>query len=143
MNLPKSLLHWSEQLDIFPIESSTALGPMIQRLAAAIGPLRVSHLPGSGDPDGFHGITRRGDYERLLLSEWLLADELPDEFTRRAAMSEHVFFQIERKEPFSTKRSIALFDSGPHQLGSSRIGQLAVLIVLAHRAANTGTVLHP
>jgi hypothetical protein len=138
MNLPKTLAPWSEHLEIFPIELASALGPMVQRISAAVGPLRGKHLPGVGDPDGFHGIARRGPYERLLISEWLFAEEAPDEFARRAAMGEHGFLEIELKEPFVTRRSVALFDAGPDQLGWARIAHLAILIVLARRAEAVG-----
>ncbi len=54
-------------------------------------PARGSHADGRGEPDGVAGLSRRGDYQRLLLSEWALADAHPEEFLRRAAGGEHVF----------------------------------------------------
>src|SRR5205814_2319608 len=84
-----------------------------QRLALAIGPLRDSRSARAGEIDGLDGLARRGSYERLLLSEWLLLDEAPDEFLRRAAASEHAFLHLQRRQPGRTRRSIALLDAGP------------------------------
>ncbi len=44
-------------------------------------------------PDGYDGIGRRGSYDRLLASEWLIHDELPDEFLRRVVSGEHAFLR--------------------------------------------------
>jgi len=88
----------------------------------------------AGEPDGYDGIARRGSYERLLVSEWLLHDELPDEFVRRVISGEHSFLQLARSQETSEKRTVVLFDSGPEQLGAPRIAHLAALIVLAQRA---------
>ncbi len=138
MNLPRSLAPWSRYLGIFPRETSLAIGPLVQRIALAIGPMRSLSISGAGDPDGFDDLARRGSYERLLASEWLLADEVPEEFARRAAMGEHVFLSIARREPSGSRVSMALFDAGPNQIGSPRIAHLAALIVLARRAEAAG-----
>ena len=138
MDLPPALAPWAPYLDLFPRELGCALGPMVRRLDRALGPLRISRQADEGDPDGFAGITRRGPYDRLLLSEWLLAEEAPAEFTRRAVMSEHAFLQLARSEPAAARVSVALFDAGPEQLGSPRIVHLAALLVLARRAEAAG-----
>jgi hypothetical protein len=91
-----------------------------------------------GEVDGFDGLTRRGTYERLLMSEWLLADEAPDEFLRRAAASEHTFLRLAHPSPAGSSVSVTLFDSGPSQLGRPRIVHIAALIVLARRAEEAG-----
>ncbi len=73
-----------------------------------------------------------------MLSEWLLADELPDEFARRATMGEHAFHELARRTPSHAASSVALFDAGPDQLGSPRIVHLAALLTLAERAERAG-----
>ncbi|MCW3097100.1 MAG: hypothetical protein JWL77_2718 [Chthonomonadaceae bacterium] len=138
MEMPRTLMPWATWLELFPREILQSFGPMLQRLDRAVGPLRVKSETGSGEPDGFDGLTRRGSYERLLLTEWLLADELPDEFLRRAVMGEHAFYQVARREPAGSRLSVALFDAGPNQLGSPRLAHLAALIVLARRAEAAG-----
>src|ERR1044072_7437545 len=139
MNLPPSLSQWAGYLKIFPHEVSLALGPIIQRVSVLIGSLHPQLNQPEGEPDGFDGLNRRGTYERLLLSEWMLADELEDEFMRRAVMGEHLFLNRARSSPAGTRASLALFDAGPSQLGSPRIAHIAALIVLANRADSAGS----
>ena len=139
MNLPPSLSQWAGYLNIFPDEVSLALGPIIQRVSMLIGSLHPQLNQREGEPDGFDGLNRRGTYERLLLSEWMLADELEDEFMRRAVMGEHLFLNRAHSSPTGTRASLALFDAGPSQLGSPRIAHIAALIVLANRADSAGS----
>jgi hypothetical protein len=139
MNLPPSLSAWAGYLKIFPDEVSLALGPIIQRVSMLIGSLHPQLNQSEGEPDGFDGLNRRGTYERLLLSEWMLADELEDEFMRRAVMGEHLFLNRAHSSPTGTRASMALFDAGPSQLGSPRIAHIAALIVLANRADSAGS----
>ena len=138
MELPRPLTPWLAYLELFPRDLALALGPLIQRLNSLIGAFPVESHSEKGIPDGFEGIARRGTYERLLLSEWLLAEEIPEEFLRRAAVGEHAFLQLAHREPASIKTSVVLFDSGPNQWGTPRIAQLAALIVLARRASASG-----
>jgi hypothetical protein len=138
MNYPRALAPWAEYLNIFPRELSLALGTMVQRIALAVGSMRSHSLNHAGDVDGFDGIARRGSYEKLVASEWLLADEMPDEFARRAVMGEHLFLEIARREPSAARVSLAIFDAGPNQLGAPRIAHLATLIALARRAEAAG-----
>ncbi|HET8782588.1 MAG TPA: hypothetical protein VFM63_09225 [Pyrinomonadaceae bacterium] len=139
MNLPPSLGKWAAYLQIFPEEVSLALGPILQRVSMLIGSPQPRLNEFDGEPDGFDGLNRRGTYERLLLSEWMLADELEDEFMRRAVMGEHLFLNRARSSPMGTRASLALFDAGPSQLGSPRIAHIAALIVLANRADSAGS----
>lgn len=136
--LPRELAPWTRILDLFPEDLAGELGRMVPRLALAVGPMRAASPVASGEPDGFSGIARRGSYERLLLSEWLLADEAPDEFARRATMGEHAFFHLQRRSPARALSSVAVFDAGPDQIGAPRIAHLAALIVLAARAERAG-----
>ena len=138
MELPRALAPWNAYLDLFPRELALALGPLVQRLDLMIGAMQISSRRNTGEPDGFDGIAHRGTYERLLLSEWLLAEEVPEEFSRRAVMGEHAFLQLAHREPAGMRSSIALFDGGANQWGSPRIAHLAALIVLARRASATG-----
>ncbi|MDC0670814.1 hypothetical protein [Nannocystis radixulma] len=133
--LPPALAPWAPWLELFPAELALSLGPMVQRLAAALGPFTTPAHSGHGEPDGFSGLDRRGVYERLLPSEWLLAELAPDEFLRRAAASEHAFLRLERREPAKARTSVILFDAGPSQLGSPRLAHLAALLALARRAS--------
>ena len=134
ISLPASLAPWSKQLSVFPNELSMAIGPLVQRIAAAIDPLHLEDVPGDDDPDGFDGLVNRGSYERLIASDWLLADEIPEEFERRATMREHLFLKTAKRDRAHGLGSVVLFDSGPDQLGSPRLAHLAILVVLIRRA---------
>ncbi len=138
MEYPRALLPWAKYLSVFPRELSLALAPMVQRVALAIGAMRSRTSAKAGEVDGFDGIARRGVYERLVASEWMLADEMPDEFARRAVMNEHLFLELARREPAAARVSLALFDAGANQLGAPRIAHLALLIALARRAEAAG-----
>jgi hypothetical protein len=138
MELPRALAPWGPYLAVFPRDLALSLGPVLQRLSSAVGSLQVRRMNGGGEVDGYDGIERHGTYDRLLATEWLLADEMPDEFLRRAVMGEHLFLHASRPEPGGTRTSVAIFDAGPGQLGSPRIAQLAALIVLARRAEAAG-----
>src|SRR5262249_28943075 len=94
IDLPLELAPWRALLGLFPPALAASLGAWIPEIDRIIGPLRAARPRAQGEPDGFSGIARRGGVERLLLSEWLLAEEAPDEFVRRAAMSELSYLEI-------------------------------------------------
>jgi hypothetical protein len=137
-SLPPPLRPWALQLAIFPEDLALSLGPYVARLAAAIGALRPRGETDGGEPQGYDGLNRRGPYERLLLTEWLYALESPDEFIRRAAFGEHAFLKPAFKQPQGSRRTVALLDAGPDQLGAPRIAHLALLVVLQRRAEAAG-----
>lgn len=136
--LPRVLGRWRAELAGFPLDLANALAGPLGLLARWIGHGPTSTEVEGGEPSGYHGLSRRGPYERLVASEWLFADELPEEFDRRAAMSEHLFLELAFRERRSDGRLVALLDPGPQQLGQPRIGQLAALIVLSERARALG-----
>lgn len=138
MRLPTTLRPWEESLTLLDDTVVEALGPWLVRLDLLVGALAVSLRTGRTELDGLSGLARRGPYDRLLLSEWALADEVPDEFIRRAAMGEHLFLEPDRREPAGQQASVAVFDTGPDQLGAPRLAHLALAIVLARRAAAAG-----
>ncbi len=135
--LPVALRPWARELAVFPLELALALGPALRRLLVALGPLREAD-GGAGDPDGVADLSRHGTYERLVTGEWLLLDEAPDEFLRRAAMQEHLFLARAHRAPRAGRRSIGLFDAGPEQLGAPRLVHLAALVELCRRAHAAG-----
>jgi len=134
MELPRDLRPWTEQLGIFPRDVALSLGGLVRRLSVAISPLRVSHLHGEEEPDGISGLQNQPAYERLLPSEWLLAEEIPEEFERRAVMGEQLFFRRHTRHSSHSALSVALFDCGPSQLGTPRIVHMALLILMQRRA---------
>lgn len=125
------------------------LGPWVQAmvpevrqcLAALMAPLLPflgrprAHLDGLGqEPVGIDNLMRRGSYERLVLSEWLLADEHPEEFLRRAAQAEHLFLRHRLQSPKAQRRLLVMLDAGLSMLGAPRLVQAATFLLLMRRA---------
>src|SRR5258708_34015049 len=104
IRLPRPLAVWEPQLRIFPEEIALALGPLIQRVAAVVGAYHPSHAGGHVFPDGFAGLAKRGTYERLIASDWMLGDEMPEGFMRRSVMGEQLFWEVAGPDPARTRR---------------------------------------
>ncbi|QRN98287.1 hypothetical protein JRI60_04240 [Archangium violaceum] len=136
--LPEALRPWARQLSLFPEDLALSLGAHVARLAAAIGPMRPRTETEGGEFHGYDGLTRRGSPERLLMSEWLMALEAPDEFVRRAAFGELAYLRPAFRQPQGGRRLVVLLDTGPDQFGPPRIAHLALLVVLARRAETAG-----
>lgn len=136
--LPSALAAWADELAALPTELALALAPWVGRLALVVGPMAERRSLRAGEPDGFTGLARRGSYERLVASEWALAEHFPDEFVRRAAAGEHLFHELARRSHHGAQRAVAIVSAGPGQLGAPRLAQLALLVVLARRARVAG-----
>lgn len=136
--LPEALQPWRPWLDGFAPELAATLGELLTRIDPWLGRFQGRAQGGDAEPDGLGDLRRRGAYERLLTTEWLLADELPDEFLRRAAGGEHLFLAPRLRAQKSERLIVALFDAGPRQLGLPRLAQLALWILLARRASAAG-----
>lgn len=132
--LPQELRPWRETLQLFPPDLALGVGQAVRQVSRFLGPMRLPAKEDRGDPDGYRGITTRGRFERLLLSEWALALEIPEEFLRRAAMHEQLFTALAYRETGGIRRQLVLFDGGPMSLGRPRVAQLALLIALLERA---------
>lgn len=137
-DLPASLAPWAESLQALTPELAIALGPMIRRLDELVT-AREPATAAEGVFAGYGGLSRRGRPERLLASQWLLADEVPEEFTRRAAAGELLHLAPEYQSARARGRVVVLTDTGPSQAGAARLVQLACLIVLHRRAASQGS----
>lgn len=132
--LPLALQPWSTWLQMFSPDIAATLGDLLLRLDPLLGRGQVQMPAPSPLHDGLGGIERRGPYERLLLSEWGMADAVPDEFLRRAAAGEHLFLAPRSVERQADTVVIGLFDAGPLQWGAPRLLQVAMWILLARRA---------
>lgn len=139
---PRALEAWEPELRPFARDLVGQLAPLSERIAHAVGPLRVSTERRSDEPNGYSALTRRGPYERLLVSEWALQLEHPDEFIRRASSGEQLFVELERRSPAVSLEAWLLLDTGPAQLGTPRIAHLAALIAFTRRARVAGIGLH-
>ena len=132
MTLPDALRPWAATLSTMDLDLATALGPLLKDLDEFINAATTTH-PHRGEPDGFGGIGLKGEPERILVSEWALAEHFPHEFLRRAATGELLYTTPEFTEPHRKGQAAVLVDAGPDQLGAARLVQLAALIVLQRR----------
>ncbi|GAA0950722.1 hypothetical protein GCM10009554_51150 [Kribbella koreensis] len=137
MQLPPALQPWAEPLSVLDAELAVALGPLVRQLDQLI--TRQDLGAGTHGPlDGYDGITRQGSPTRMLISEWALADAVPDEFLRRAVNAELLYLEPSYQQDRARASMAVLVDTGPDQLGAARLVQLATLIVLLRRAAARG-----
>ncbi|MDC8757856.1 hypothetical protein [Janthinobacterium fluminis] len=136
--LPAPLEPWAAWLSLFPPDLAPAVAQLLLRLHPLVGKLSTATLERGAEPAGIGNIVRRGNYERLLMTEWVYADAEPDEFIRRAGSGELLFNGPEPALHQGALRSIALFDAGPAQLGEPRLAHLALFILLARRAEQAG-----
>lgn len=132
--LAPELAPWAALLAGMRPRFQRALGEYLRHLAPAFSVFSAPRHAAAGEPDGLDGLARRGSYERLLMSEWLLADEAPDEFLRRAANGEHAFFTLRQRDPREARSCAVLVDAGPDQLGAPQLVHFAVLTLMARRA---------
>ncbi|ANH68664.1 hypothetical protein [Mitsuaria sp. 7] len=141
MELPSPLHRWRDWLGWFDLALAESLGDLVRRLQDLAGPVQARSGRADTQPEGLGDLRSRGPYDRLLTTEWLLADELPEEFLRRAAASEHLFLAPALKAMPTDRAVVALFDAGPLQLGAPRLAHLAAWVLLARRAADLGGTL--
>lgn len=136
--LPPGLEGWGEALNVLTPALVAGLLPLLRALDDLIG--RCDARSGaSGQPDGYGGLASRGTPERIAMSEWLLAEDIPAEFLRRAAHSELLYLARAFQHPVPRGRVVVLVDNGPGQLGAPRLAQLAALIVLHRRSRSRGS----
>lgn len=133
-SLPDALRPWREWLSWFEPDLAEQLGLLLQRLHPLLGPFRGHSQAGVPELEGLDDLRSRGSYQHLLASEWLLAEDIPDEFLRRAASGEHLFLAPRPRAQRADRSIVALFDSGPMQLGAPRLAHIALWILLARRA---------
>lgn len=136
--LPPGLQAWEKLLSLFSLQTAGEIGPLLAILDRLVGPMQVDVPRSGGDPEGYAGLDRRGPPERLLLSEWLYAEDFPDEFMRRAAMSEQGYLLLARRTPAEARNCTVFLDTSAAVAGSLRIAQLAAVLVLARRAEQAG-----
>lgn len=134
MRLPDTLKPWHAWLGWFDPELAGVLGELMLRLHPMLGAFRMRALRGAVEPEGIDDLRRRGSYERLLLSEWAMAEVVPEEFDRRAAAGEHLFLSPKLVAREVDALTVAVFDTGPSQLGAPRLVHVAMWILLAQRA---------
>jgi hypothetical protein len=138
--LPPSLAPWAPALAALEVDLALALGPLVRQLDQLV----TRNDPGlgaHGPLDGYAGLARRGVPDRMLISEWALAEVVPTEFLRRATAGELLYLDPAYQQDQLRGTVAVLVDCGPDQLGGGRLVQLAALIVLHRRASARGAEL--
>lgn len=134
MQLPDRMLPWLNWLSQFDTKLAHVVGELLILVEPLVARQATVPLHGQEEFNGFDGIARRGQLERLLTSEWLLAETSPDEFLRRIAEHEQLFLAPRYQEPRNEQRCLAIFDAGIYQLGSLRVFHVVMWLILAERA---------
>ena len=140
--LPDEISSWADLLQAFLADLRAPLEQMGNVLSHVIKVLPLQEMAGKNEPDGIDGIHSIVNYERLLMSEWAIYHDFPEEFIRRAAFKEHQFYKLAHRERTNDEVVYVLLDCGPEQLGRPRVVQLAALILLLRSTESMGAKLH-
>lgn len=131
-----SPLPWWESLDFLAPDCREDYGRLLSLLEK--GGLGRSNQTSLEEPSGWSGIERRGAWERLVPSEWALAETHREEFLRRADQGELAFWETGQETNDSARSVWVWVDVGPDQLGACRVVQLAVLLWLQRACFRSG-----
>ncbi|WP_392564368.1 hypothetical protein RHO13_02055 [Orbus wheelerorum] len=125
---------WQPYLSWFDAKIQPIMSELLSQLNLVLGPIKENAMLNNDWHSGLGEVKQRGRYENLLLSEWLLLDDEPDEFIRRVVSNEHLFLAPMPEEQKSNNTIIAFFDEGILQLGSLRLVHLVMMLLLDRRA---------
>lgn len=130
---------WAPLLATLRTELAEVFAVWLPRLSVLLGPAVANPRPeATGELDGVQGLSRRGPWDRLVMSEWALCDAVPVEFLRRATDGELLFTEPARVAPVHAPVTTVFFDDGPTQLGVPRLVHLALWMVFQERARAAG-----
>ena len=132
MSLVSHARRWWDDLDFFAPDVRRDLGRLFLQLERAFSSLAAR--PQRGEPAGWAGLTRRGNWDRLVHSEWALSEAAPEEFVRRAGEGELSFWETGEQAGAQQDLMWCWLDVGPDQLGACRLVQLALMFYLQHQA---------
>lgn len=133
--LPKPFHAWQHWLSRFDDNLQPIIADLLLQFNLFIGSISESQCSKQLSSDS-SDLQKRGKYEHLLTTEWLIAQEEPDEFIRRAANNEHLFLTPAYEKPKANGVIIAMFDCGLLQLGMPRVAHLILMILFDIRAHN-------
>lgn len=86
------------------------------------------------EPAGYDGIRSRGTFDQLLLSEWAVLLEEPDEFIRRYDQQELLYFQPDLDSSATVQHTLIVLSHDVRLVGWPRLAQLALWMALIERA---------
>ncbi|WP_294963697.1 hypothetical protein [uncultured Gilliamella sp.] len=134
--LPKAFKAWQPWLSWFDESLQPVVADLMMQLNILLGPVKESHWNAQKLFSGLGDLRQRGNYEHLLFSEWLIAEDEPDEFIRRAVNYEHLFLAPLQEKSKANGVIIALFESSVLQLGVQRLVHLILMLLLEIRSYN-------
>lgn len=134
--LPKPFKMWQPWLSWFDEDLQPIVADLLLQLNNLLGPMKESMWNAQQQLSGLGDLRKRGSYEHLLSSEWLIAEEEPDEFIRRVIAHEHLFLNPIPEKSKANGVIIGLFDSGILQLGVPRVVHLILMLLLNIRSHN-------
>ena len=137
--IPKPFQAWRPWLSWFNDSLQPNIADLMLQLNPLLGPVKESQWHDQQLLSGLGDLHKRGSYANLLASEWLIAQEEPDEFIRRAVSYEHLFLAPTQEKSKANGVIIALFDSGILQLGVSRLVHLILMLLLDIRSHAQGS----
>lgn len=132
----KAPVPWWESFDFLAPDCRQDFGRLVDLLEEGILSSSITQL--GDEPAGWAGIIRRGPWDRLVSSEWALAEAHPEEFLRRADEGELSFWEIAKESDSSTRTAWVWVDAGPDQLGACRVVQIALLLWLQRVCRRSG-----
>ena len=132
--LTKPIKTWQSWLSWFDEDLQPVIADLLLQLSNFLGPVKESKWCDQMLSSGLGDIRNRGDYQHLLTTEWLIGEEEPDEFIRRAVNNEHLFVTPIYEKSKANGVIIALFDCGLLQLGVPRLAHLILMILFDNRA---------
>lgn len=132
--LTKPIKTWQSWLSWFDEDLQPVIADLLWQLSNFLGTVKESKWCDQMLSSGLGDIRNRGDYQHLLTTEWLIGEEEPDEFIRRAVSNEHLFVTPIYEKSKANGVIIALFDCGLLQLGVPRLAHLILMILFDIRA---------
>ncbi|MWP62958.1 hypothetical protein [Gilliamella sp. Pas-s25] len=146
---PKAFQAWQPWLAWFDESLQPLVADLLLQLNNILGPVKESQWNEQKLLSGLGDLHKRGSYDHLLTSEWLIAEEEPDEFIRRVVNYEQLFLTPMQEKSKANGVIIALFDCGALQLGASRLVHLILMLLLDIRSHHQhsqfywGVIPHP
>lgn len=139
--LPKSLRPWSQLFQEMPEAHLRLIGGLMGQLNPLLEESFDIEGQSYGEFNGYDGIEMRGEIERLMPSEWLWKDLIPEEFLRRFAEQELFYHKPSFESPTDERTHLVAIDCGPGMLGRPRLIALAALLCLGAIARRQGAKL--
>jgi hypothetical protein len=113
--------------------------PLVNAMVSALSLPPRRQTPPQMPLGGYADVTTRGEPERLLLSQLALD---PDEFVRRFAEKELLYFRREEPQERTRENLVLLVDQGVRTWGTARLALSAAVVAFSRIAAKKKLPFH-